>query len=189
MSIELKGVGIPKVFLLNGYRREGEGDLASIAYEDLEGLYRAIARAVALSTHDLTPGEVRFLRKRLGKSQEEFGKIVGKTNQTVAKWEKGEASVPAGDGKLLRLAWLAMFDPSQLLGATRRLIECESCVRESLYVFEFSGKEWRQTEAENDPVWTQAADVAIARVRLSSKQYILEPIRATSTPEWSARSA
>lgn len=174
MTIEFKGAGVPGIYLLNGYHSDLEDGCVVTSYEDLGGLYYAIGRAIALSDHELTAGEGKFIRKRLGKSQEEFGRIFGKTNQAVAKWEKGEASVPAGDGKLMRLAWLAEFDPSQLAEAARQLIRCESSPRAASYVFEFDGRRWEPVIEMTSPAWSQAATAETISIAMVSSKRTLE---------------
>jgi putative transcriptional regulator len=185
MTFEFKGAGVPGVYLANGYHSSDSEDGRVTSYEDLDGLYFAIGRAIALSDHQLTPGEIKFIRKRLGKSQDEFGRVVGKTNQAVAKWEKGEAPVPVGDGKLMRLAWLAEFDSSQLLEATRQLVRCEDHQRAIAYVFEFDGSQWEPVIQFTTPAWTQAAaSDTIAAAMLSSKLSLDETLIATNTFTW-----
>lgn len=153
---QMKGAGLPNVRLVSGYALEGEGEDRSVAFRDIDGLYQAISRAVACRGADLTPAEFRFLRRRLGKSQEEVGNLVGTTDQAVAKWEKGVTPVPTGSARLLRLAWLAEHAPEHL----PRALEKMWSIREFYchgYVFAFSA----------DEKWVDISD-----------QYEFKPIKA-----------
>ena len=188
MTIEFKGAGVRGIYLLNGYHSDLEDGCVVTCYDNLAGLYEAIGRAIALSDHQLTAGEVKFIRKRLGKTQEEFGRIFGKTNQAVAKWEKEEATVSAGDGKLMRLAWLAEFDPSHLAEAARQLIRCETSPRASSYVFEFDGGDWEPVIEMTSPAWSQAATTeAISTAMLSSKRVLEAPVFSADMVAWTGQ--
>ncbi|MBI4954156.1 MAG: hypothetical protein HY908_19185 [Myxococcales bacterium] len=59
----------------------------AVSIPGLEALHRAIARSLAEKRAGLTPPEVRFLRKWLGFSGVDFAEIVGKTPESVSRWE------------------------------------------------------------------------------------------------------
>lgn len=101
---KMKGTGLPNVFLIDGVVEHPDG---AMAYRDLDGLYVALAGAIASRVTPLTPAELRFLRKRLNMTQDAVGALGGKGGQMAAKWEKGTAAVPLAEGNLLRLIWLA----------------------------------------------------------------------------------
>lgn len=48
--------------------------------------------------------EVRAIRKRLGISQRELGERLGVAQNTVARWERGEASITEPIARLVRIA-------------------------------------------------------------------------------------
>ena len=82
------GCGLPNVFLENGYTLEetpyGEG----VTIHDLEGLHLAIGAAVVENPAPLTGPEFRFLRHELELSQAALGALIGRDEQSVARWEK-----------------------------------------------------------------------------------------------------
>lgn len=122
MTMQMKGCGLPNVFLMNGYRQfHDDGDLVT-AYENIDDLYFAITRQICVRGGPLTADEVRFLRKRLGMNQGETGALLGKTSQAVAKWEKG-AAVPLPDGVALRMAWLTKNSPRDLTTLGRSFVQ------------------------------------------------------------------
>ncbi|MDR2031204.1 MAG: helix-turn-helix domain-containing protein [Azoarcus sp.] len=95
------GSGLPDVWLENGYhikQHEEHGEIVSV--EDVYGLHRAIGEAVARNASPLSGAEFRFLRKELGMSQESLARLIGKSSQAVALWEK--------NGRVPRLAELVL---------------------------------------------------------------------------------
>jgi len=146
MHLKLSGAGLPNVVLLSGFKLHGEGDAQAVAYEDLDGLYAAIARAIAIGPTPLTGAELRFLRKRFGQSQDQLGALVGKTGQAVAKWEKGQLPVPVAEGTVVRLAWLARHSKGELAGVIARLPYDESTNPPADYRFVYLGGVWTQDD-------------------------------------------
>lgn len=69
----------------------------------LAQLHRLIAERVAEKEARLTGAEIRFLRKHLGWSGEDFAGVMGVRPETVSRWEnEKEAMGPAAE-RLLRL--------------------------------------------------------------------------------------
>ena len=66
-------------------------------------LHRVIAEAVAEKHARLTGAEVRFLRKHLGWSGEDFAKTMGVTPGTVSRWENEKEAMGPVAERLLRL--------------------------------------------------------------------------------------
>ena len=99
--------GLPDVYLLSGYRLEvdDEGD-SVLMVEDIDGLLTAIGADLVFNKKVLTGCDVRFLRKQLYLSQEELGLWLGTSDQTVARWEKGEAKMNGAADALLRLLFM-----------------------------------------------------------------------------------
>jgi len=115
MKLHYRSCGLSNVWLLNGYKSYETKYGTGYSYEDIDGLYRAITVAVCTFNWKITPNVMRFLRKRLGYSQEEFGKEFGCTGQAVAKWEKGASNITDAVSKLARIICLARFSPNMML--------------------------------------------------------------------------
>src|SRR5437870_2437733 len=61
------------------------------AIPNMKGLFRHIAVTLARKKARLAPKEIRFLRKHLGYSSQDFAKRVGVSRTTVSKWEREES--------------------------------------------------------------------------------------------------
>jgi putative zinc finger/helix-turn-helix YgiT family protein len=77
----------------------------SVVIPRMEGLHRVIARTIAVSQTRLTPERIKFLRKWLGYSSEDFALVMGVTPETVSRWERRAADFPMAPTaeRLLRL--------------------------------------------------------------------------------------
>lgn len=139
---KLKGTGLPNVYLLGGVDEAADG---SVAYSDLDGLYRALAGAIAMRTGALTGPELRFLRKRLDMTQDEVAALGDKSAQAVAKWEKEQAPVPLAESTLLRLVWLERHSRRHLAAAVREFLAAPLEAAPCDYVMRFvDGEGWRE---------------------------------------------
>lgn len=98
--------GLPDVWLLNGFHLEETPDGPAVRIEDADGLHRALARGIATAKKPFAPAELRFLRKLLGLSQAGVARLIGVTDQTVARWEKGETALDAAAERLIRFIML-----------------------------------------------------------------------------------
>lgn len=73
-------------------------------------LMRVLALAVVGKPYRLTGKEVRFLRKFLGMTGEEFARLLHVDKSTLSKWENGEDRVGEQSDRLIRLITLALGD-------------------------------------------------------------------------------
>ena len=69
----------------------------------LEGLTRALVQVVVEQPGRLQPAEIRFLRKALGWSGEDFAKRFGVAVESVSRWENGKREMPGTTERLLRV--------------------------------------------------------------------------------------
>jgi uncharacterized protein YceH (UPF0502 family) len=200
MTHRLKGIGLPNVVLLDGFRVEDHGEQSSYFYDDLDGLYVAVARAIALSPSELTAAELRFLRKRLGLTQDELGARVEKKGQTVAKWEKGELSVPRADALVFKMHWLGANSPKDLVGFALRSARSSDRADPMDYVFSRTSGRWSQDVASGQAAAAKRAVAdakgVIERAVSTSRQFrvptnvhVVTAIDAGSRPFYSANRA
>lgn len=182
MIHRIEGVGLPNVYLTSGFKIEGKGASQTVAYFDLEGLYFAIAGAIARRCAPLTASEFRFLRKRLGMNQHEAGDLVGKTSQAVAKWEKAKGPVPVADGMLLRLAWLHRFAPRHLARTVAQIVDERHDQASLVYTFAFDGNEW--IEAARFAQASVETAQLIDRIQAASSAYTSEKTQDITLNPW-----
>lgn len=87
-------------------------------------LHRTIAHWIVREPAQLTPAQFRFLRIGLGFSGKEFAELLGKTPETVSRWEHGTLRLNPCADRLLRLLvvqqWPSPSDPS-IIGLFRQI--------------------------------------------------------------------
>jgi putative zinc finger/helix-turn-helix YgiT family protein len=98
-----KPIGLPGVRLSTCVARCRNCGAFEVRLPDLEGLHRAIARALVTKKARLAPTEIRFLRKVLGWSGADFAEHVGTSAETVSRWETGATPMGPQADRLLRL--------------------------------------------------------------------------------------
>lgn len=102
--------GLKNVWLVNGYEIRKTPDGEGVAINDLSGLGIAICLALAKKAAPLSGAEFRYVRSAgLMQSQTGLAKLLGNSDQAVARWEKS-GKVPRWADKLVRLLYLAHAD-------------------------------------------------------------------------------
>jgi DNA-binding transcriptional regulator YiaG len=104
--------GLENIFLVNGFTRHFEDGEESVSIDDIDGLRSAIALYIVTSRKVLTPGEVRFLRDQLEFTQRELGELLGVTDQSIARWEKGQTELPGPADRALRYLVITSVVPA-----------------------------------------------------------------------------
>lgn len=102
--------GLDDVYLMSGYEVEHEDGEEWFSVKHMDELHRAIGRALAAEKKELSGKEVRFLRKEMDLTQAELGRLVGLSDQAVARWEKGQTEMPRPAEYLLRYIYLQYLD-------------------------------------------------------------------------------
>lgn len=75
----------------------------SIAVPRVGQLHKVLAASILRLHRKLAPTEVRFLRKHIGLSGNEFAQRMGVTRETISRWENGNLSISALADRLVRL--------------------------------------------------------------------------------------
>lgn len=86
----------------------------------LNELMRVVALALIRKPFGLVGQEVRFLRKYLGMTGEEFAGLLHVDKTTLSKWENGEDPVGGQSDRLIRLVALALGE-----GLNESLVEVD----------------------------------------------------------------
>lgn len=159
MLHKFKGSGLPDVYLMGGVTVEGTGGDQTTAYSNLDGLYKAIARAIAIRSGSMSCYELRFLRKRLEITQADVGALGGKTEQAAAKWEKGTLPIPKAEASLLRMLALSRFGNREDISRAAGQLMNGSSTPKHPYVIRFDGAGWKHDDS-------MAIDFASSQSRL-----------------------
>lgn len=135
--------GLDNVFLTSGYVRRERGGQWMTSVEDAEGLHAAIAKYLVLRRKQLCGKEVRFLRKHLDLTQAGLGKLLGVTDQSVARYEKEQTCFEGAADTLLRLLVaghaVGDLDPLKIIEEIR----ASDDAAEPQMVLEHEGDHWR----------------------------------------------
>lgn len=86
--------GLDNIFLLNGFEREQIDGDEYVTVTDMDGLHAAIGLHIVLDKKAPTGSELRFLRTEMSMSQAELGRLLGVSDQSIARWEKGQTDIP-----------------------------------------------------------------------------------------------
>jgi putative transcriptional regulator len=103
---EYKECGLTEIFLHNGFERHVVGDEEFVSVLDTEGLHCAIGVHIVRTRTELEAAHVRFLRKEMGMTQSELGRVMAQSSQQIARWEKTQSGIPGPADRLLRLLFL-----------------------------------------------------------------------------------
>jgi len=108
---EWENLGLPNV-VLRGIELVKCGKCGNVdpVFPRVAQIMRRIALTVVRKPYRLTGDEVRFLRKHLQMTGEEFGAVCQVDRTTVSKWENGETPVGPQSDALIRMVALALGD-------------------------------------------------------------------------------
>ena len=135
--------GLDNVHLLNGFGVEETTYGEVVTIHDIDGLHRAIGTHLVRERKDLTGAELRFLRRELGMSQKTLGEFLNKSDQTVARWEKGTTKIDGSAERLLRVLYqLQAGGNRKIKSLLQRLAELDNLAEEQIS-FEDTENGWR----------------------------------------------
>ena len=104
-----KCVETPKDHLLDGVAVVAAVEITcpkcgatSLAFDQMEAMYREVALALASKPERMSPGELRWMRKYLGFSGADWAEYLGVARETVSGWEN-RGKIPEATEKLLRM--------------------------------------------------------------------------------------
>lgn len=143
-TYQYRECGLDNVYLLNGFTVKQTKHGETVTIHDMDGLHRVIGSYLVRERKTLVGREVRFLRHELGLSQKKLGEWLGKSGQTIARWEKGNGNVDGPANKLLRLLYELHTEGSRRIKKLlRELSEMDSHVDEAVQ-FKETGKGWQR---------------------------------------------
>lgn len=109
----------------------------------IEELHRVIALAVLRKRSRLTGAEVRYLRKYIGLSGQDFAKRIGVSPEIVSKWENEHTHIGPQSERLLRLLVVNMAQVQEYPIDELDLLSAESEVPAPM-TFERGSRDWHR---------------------------------------------
>ena len=135
--------GLDNVFLLNGFAVTQTRHGRAVSVQDMDGLHRAIGTHLAKEKRALTGAELRFLRIELGLSQKLLGMLLGKTAQTVARWEKEQSRIDSTADRVVRVLYSEQLGENEKIkNVLQELAALDDLAREE-FRFEDTDEGWQ----------------------------------------------
>lgn len=138
--------GLDNVYLLNGFKHHKTGYGEGVSIVNLDGLHCAIAMHLIGLERGLLGKEFRFLRVEMDMSQKALGALLEKTDQAVAKWEKGD-KVPRPADIILRRLYMESINKNPLVSKLIEQINTSDRKRQACEEFSFKAVRNRWQEA------------------------------------------
>ncbi len=113
--------GLDDVYLLNGFRYDETPHGRVVHIEEIDDLHRAIGEFLIFERKKLTGSEFRYFRHELNLSQRMLGIMLGVTELTIARWEKGESAISGPADRMIRILFGKKFGGNE---AIKEFIEC-----------------------------------------------------------------
>lgn len=147
--------GLRNVWLKNGYVEKDTPYGKAVSFHDLDGLIKTICLALSSKPGKLTGAEFRYLRCGLLLSQKSLGKLLGCTEQAIAKWEK-TGKVPKTSDLVVRMLYKKAHDGNERIGAVVEMLNTIDRISHSRIIVSETRQKWTSTVEE------AAGDVAVA---------------------------
>lgn len=138
-----KECGLDNIYLRNGYEEVKTTEGAAVGIHALDELMRVIAEGIANKRGHLSGKELRFLRVEMDLSQKALGELMGKSDQSVAKWEKGEVPIPVLADKAIRDLYLESIGKGPMAGLLKDLSQLDRQYHELKCELEETGLGWQ----------------------------------------------
>lgn len=110
-ALHYKECGLDNVYLLNGFNVEEYEGEEYVSIADSDGLNKAIGLFIVMHRKAPSGREIRFLRNEMDMSQAQLADILGVSDQSVARWEKGESETPGPAILALRVLFVLLSAP------------------------------------------------------------------------------
>ncbi len=107
---QYKESGLDNIYLTNGFTYHEGSRGRTVSIENREELHCAIGHFLATQRKHLDGREARFLRHEMGLSQSNLALLLGKEEQSIARWEKkrlaDHEAIPPDSERMIRLLYL-----------------------------------------------------------------------------------
>ena len=115
---------LQNLYLENGYNEMQTSDGPAIQYDRLEELEICVGRVLIRKPARLRGWDLRFLRRSLGLSQPDFGNLIDRDSQTIARWEKSKEPIPSFVDLAIRARFVGKFDPAMTITELLSYVDC-----------------------------------------------------------------
>jgi putative transcriptional regulator len=139
--------GLNDIYLVSGYSFEETDYGRGVVIQDLDELHKSIGRYLACCKKTLNGSEVRFLRHEMDLTQAELGRLLRVTDQTVARWEKGEVQIPGPEELLVRGFYVGHSKRNLDLAKLSASIEAIEGTSNEKLLFSVDGDGWQAIAA------------------------------------------
>lgn len=141
--------GLRNVWLKNGYIEKETPYGKAVSFHDLDGLSKAICIALSSKPGKLTGAEFRYIRSALSLSQKSLGKLLGCTEQAVAKWEK-TGKIPKTADMLIRMIYKQAHEEKSSVQDAVGMLNAIDGISDSRIVVTESRLQWHSEIEIND---------------------------------------
>jgi putative transcriptional regulator len=139
--------GLDNVFLLNGYKLRTTPYGKAFAIDNIDGLHAAIGQRLIREKKTLNGKEIRFLRHELSLSQNGLATLLGIDEQSVARWEKGQAGISGPADKMIRLIYAeAIGSKTEIARMLKHIAELDEHIDRD-FLFQATGTTWKAAHA------------------------------------------
>jgi len=140
--IKYTGCGLENIYLKNGYIKHSTEEGDGISVYDMDALHRVIAKGIVEKPAPLSGKEFRFLRIEMDLSQKAMGDLMDKSDQMIAKWEKGENDIPVLADAAIRNLYMEDIGESPLVGLLKKLKDLDRQYHEAIFELEERESIW-----------------------------------------------
>jgi putative transcriptional regulator len=138
------GSGLDDIYLMNGYEVHPTDYGPAVSVKDLDALRRVIGEYLVRKKKLLKGKELRFLRTEMDLTQSELSRLIGYSDQQVARWEKDQSRIPGPANRMIRLLFRSHLtnDCVSVREVLDHLDRLDSTISDR-HVFEKAGNTWR----------------------------------------------
>lgn len=113
--------GLDNVILKNLPVRLDDDGEELIVIPAVNLLHNVLLAAVASKPSGLIGKEIRFIRTKLGMTQAELARVIGRDGQTIGRWERNEFEIEQSADTLIRILAFQFLDGESELPDVREL--------------------------------------------------------------------
>ena len=142
--------GLRNVWLKNGYMEKDTPYGKAVSFYDLPGLTKTICDALVRKPGKLNSAEFRYIRNAMELSQRSLGKLLGCSEQAVAKWEK-QGRIPKAEDFLIRRIYAEKLGGDREIEAVVEMLNAIDGISHSKIIVSQDHEKWTaQVEIPED---------------------------------------